>query len=118
MFRIRPKLAVKSVHGSTLLTVRRRRCPHIFKREWEYDEEAEHDEPTGRPRQRLPERRLIHVGNRYYRYAANGNIMAEKDGATGYLRSDGTLIIHNPSAEDKGTVFYDENGKTFERDFQ
>ena len=42
----------------------------------------------------------------------------KKDGATGYLGSDGTLIIHNPSAEDKGTVFYDENGKTFERDFQ
>jgi len=27
-----PKLVVKSIHGSTLLTVRRRRCPHIFKR--------------------------------------------------------------------------------------
>nr|WP_305880045.1 RHS repeat-associated core domain-containing protein [Treponema sp. OMZ 787] len=41
-----------------------------------------------------------------------------KDGAKAYLGSDGTLIIHNPSAEGKGTMFYDKNGETFKRDFQ
>ena len=29
----------------------------------------------------------------------------KKDNTTGYLAPDGTLLIHNPSAEDKGTIF-------------
>ena len=62
-----------------------------------------------------PNAGLVHAGKRYYRYDANGNITAKKDGATGYLESDGPLVIHNPSAEVKETVFYDKNGKTFER---
>ena len=62
-----------------------------------------------------PNAGLVHAGKRYYRYDANGNIIAKKDGTTGYLESDGLLVIHNPSAEVKETVFYDKNGKTFER---
>jgi|GEM_PF-3473457 len=42
----------------------------------------------------------------------------KRDGAKAYLGSDGTLIIHNPSAEDKVAMFYDKNGETFKRDFQ
>ena len=42
----------------------------------------------------------------------------KRDGAKAYLGSDGTLIIHNPSAEDKGAMFYDKNGEMFKRDFQ
>ena len=42
----------------------------------------------------------------------------KRDGAKAYLGSDGTLIIHNPSAEDKRSMFYDKNGETFKRDFQ
>ena len=57
----------------------------------------------------------MHTGNQYYRYDANGNITAKKGVATGYLESNSPLVIHNPSAEVKGTVFYDKNGKTFER---
>ena len=42
----------------------------------------------------------------------------KKDGATGYLGSDGTLIIHNPSVEDKGTVFVpDDPEGYFNREF-
>ena len=36
----------------------------------------------------------------------------------GYLADDGTLIIHNPSADEKGTIFHDKNGRTFFRDFK
>ena len=42
----------------------------------------------------------------------------KRDGAKAYLGSDGTLIIHNPSVEDKGSMFYDKNRETFKRDFQ
>jgi hypothetical protein len=36
----------------------------------------------------------------------------------GFLAGDGTLVIYNPSAEDKGTAFYDPNGKYFEDHFE
>ena len=30
----------------------------------------------------------------------------KRDGAKGYLGPDGTLVIHNPTADGKGTIFY------------
>jgi hypothetical protein len=33
------------------------------------------------------------------------------------LADDGTLVIYNPSAEDKGTAFYDFGGKYFKDNF-
>ncbi|QQO10753.1 toxin TcdB middle/N-terminal domain-containing protein [Breznakiella homolactica] len=40
-----------------------------------------------------------------------------KEPKIGYLADDGTLIIHNPTADDKGTAFYDPNGTVFYKDF-
>ena len=44
----------------------------------------------------------------------------KKDNTTGYLAPDGTLLIHNPSAEDEGTIFYpdDEPQEYFENEFR
>ena len=44
----------------------------------------------------------------------------KKDNTTGYLAPDGTLLIHSPSAEDKGTIFYpdDEPQEYFENEFR
>ena len=36
------------------------------------------------------------------------------DGAKGYLGPDGTLVIHNPTADGKGTIFYPTGKKTQE----
>jgi len=43
----------------------------------------------------------------------------KRDNTTGYLAPDGTLVIHNPAVEDKGTVFTPDNPQEyFDRNFK
>ena len=49
--------------------------------------------------------RLVHAGNRYYRYDANGNITAEKDGP--FTEDDGFIFTYNydPDTDVYGTDY-------------
>ena len=49
--------------------------------------------------------RLIHAGNRYYRYDANGNITAEKDGP--FTEDDAFIFTYNydPDTDVYGTDY-------------
>ena len=56
--------------------------------------------------------RLIHAGNRYYRYDANGNITAEKDGP--FTEDDAFIFTYNydPDTDVYGTDYrYGEDGQ-------
>ena len=45
-----------------------------------------------------------------YAYGANNPVRyTDPDGK--FVASDGTVLIHNPSAEDKGSIYYPDNAE-------